>query len=189
MVKATASLVPRLAGLISQFVTFCGFVIIIAGLATLQKTTNDLGSNLPQEIVDAYERTFTQSLLQPYPAQHGFQFSFIWYIITFQGCIFAFTLLLCVVPGLLHTCRPAALTLLAIAATLTINVVNNLVFLHKNPTAQQVYGLRHIDVTLAGALLVIIGNGFTILSLGIGSPYPPATTTTVKHDGVAATPL
>lgn len=52
--------------------------------------------------------------------------------------------------GILHVGRAAALTLLAIACTLTITVVNNLVFFHKSETARTVYGARDIDVTLAG---------------------------------------
>jgi hypothetical protein len=48
--------------------------------------------------------------------------------------------------------RPAALTLLAIATTLTINVVNNLQFVKRSPTAISVYGKRDIDVTFTGTL-------------------------------------
>ena len=44
----------------------------------------------------------------------------------------------------------AALTLLAIATTLTINVVNNLTLLHKSDFARTAYGKKDVDITLAG---------------------------------------
>lgn len=53
---------------------------------------------------------------------------------------------------MLHIGRSAALTLLAVAFTLVINVVNNLTFLHRNDVAKMVYGKKDINVTFAGML-------------------------------------
>jgi hypothetical protein len=60
-------------------------------------------------------------------------------------------LLLCA--GMLYVGRSAALTLLAIATTLTINVVNNLQFVKRSPVAISVYGKTDITVTFAGGCL------------------------------------
>lgn len=165
----SANLIRGLA-LATLIITVAGFVVIVAGLAELQKTTNHLGSDLPAETVTAYTDVFNQALLQPYPANHHFQFSYIWFIIFGQLFTVLFCAAILAVP-LFHPGRGAALAFLAIFCTLTINVVQNLVFLHRSATAQTVYSKKHINVTLAGAFLVVFGNVATIFTLGFWEPF------------------
>jgi len=54
--------------------------------------------------------------------------------------------------GVAFVGRNAALTLLAIATTLTINVINNLQFMQKNDFAKAAFTKEIINVTYAGAL-------------------------------------
>lgn len=163
----TASVIPRFAALFGLLVLFCGFVVIVAGLATIQKATNGLGSNLPDATVALYNLTYSAAVLPAYPAQHGFQYSYIWFIIFFNLFNFLLVAAIVAVPRVAFIGRNAALALVAVAATLTITVVNNLAYLHKNPFALQTFTRLHINVTYAGAILVAVGDLLIILALGM----------------------
>lgn len=165
---SAVSTIPRLATILGLLTLFAGFVIIVAGLSRIQQKTNALGpvDQIPAETANLYVQTITSSLLTPYPAEHGFQFAFIWYIIFFNLFNFLLVSAIVALPRVALVGRGAALTLLAIATTLTINVVNNLTYLHKSDFAKTAYTKRDIDVTYAGALLVTLGDFFIILTLG-----------------------
>jgi hypothetical protein len=168
MARAATS-IPRFAALFGLLVLFVGFVVIVAGLASIQKKTNALGpaAKIPAATVATYNTVFTEALVTPYPAEHGFQFAFIWFIIFFNLFNFLLVSAIVALPRVAFVGRNAALTLLAIATTLTINVINNLQFMQKNDFAKAAFTKEIINVTYAGAILVTLGDFFIILALGI----------------------
>jgi hypothetical protein len=170
-----SSTLARVTFVAAQALTVAGFVIIVAGLSKLQKSANKLGLNklsaaAAAPTVDAYDATFSHGLVTPYPLQTDVQFGLQWFLVFFQLCILLFNLVLAAAPRLVPAGKSTALTFLAVALTLTIEACNSLAFFHRSPVAAAVFSLRTVDVTFAGALIVAVANGFTIISLGLWVP-------------------
>ncbi|KAG1677607.1 hypothetical protein FOA52_010388 [Chlamydomonas sp. UWO 241] len=159
---------------VAQLVTFAAYAVVTAGAALLQEKANNLTlfDGLDPEALEAtikvYNEVFQSSTyVIPYPQQPQYQFQYQWWIIEYQFFLFAITAVLTLFPAFIPRGRIVALTFLATALVLVMDNVNALFFLLRNPTAIAVFEEYRIATAQAGLIMVGVGNGLTIIFMGL----------------------
>lgn len=149
----------------AQILTLLGFIITLSGLSALQRQANTL--QLDEATAAVYTDVFQSAGQVPYPGAYHDQFGLQWWLLWFELAIFILILVLLAVPRHLLRFKPALLVFLGYFFTLVTLQVQSLLFFKRNPAANLVYGKKRIKATLAGALIVVISNGLSIIFLGL----------------------
>lgn len=153
----------RIMSLLAILGALAGVLIYLAGLALLQRRSND------GAIAGAgYSETFQSSLQVPYPTQASNQWAFQWYLAAIQFfvsmlCLFT----LCLPQRILQRFKAATMVLLGYCLVLFTYEVQSLLFLKRNSLATRLFSRKRILVTLIGAILVAIFDGLTLLNLSL----------------------
>ncbi|KAG1660777.1 hypothetical protein FOA52_010387 [Chlamydomonas sp. UWO 241] len=174
---------------VAQLVTFAAYAVVTAGAALLQKKANTLtlfdglDPAALEATIEVYNAVFqSTTYIIPYPLQPQYQFQYQWWIIEYQFFLFAITAVLTLFPAFIPRGRIVALTFLATALVLVMDNVNALFFLLRNPTAIAVFEEYRIATAQAGLIMVGVGNGLTIIFMGLYEHDAAETSAPHTHD-------
>jgi hypothetical protein len=105
--------------------------------------------------------------VQPYPGRTHDQFAFIWYVIFFELFVLLVILCLLAVPRTLLRLKHVGMAFLAYVFVLVTLLIQSVLFFYRSDVATTTFGKGPIEATLAGLIILVLANAFSIISLGL----------------------
>eukprot|EP00208_Stichococcus_sp_RCC1054_P001868 CAMPEP_0206137788 /NCGR_PEP_ID=MMETSP1473-20131121/2849_1 /ASSEMBLY_ACC=CAM_ASM_001109 /TAXON_ID=1461547 /ORGANISM="Stichococcus sp, Strain RCC1054" /LENGTH=225 /DNA_ID=CAMNT_0053531027 /DNA_START=99 /DNA_END=776 /DNA_ORIENTATION=+ len=150
---------------LSQLLTACAFLIVLAALSSLQKRANEL--LLPEAQALIYRETFQSAGYQPYPNDAKNQFAFQWYILAAEIFVFFVIAVLLLLPRTLLRLKHVAMAFLVYVFVLTTIQIPSQLYFKRSPTSGALFGTRKVQTVLAGTIIGAIANALSIIFLGL----------------------